>query len=582
MRSSERIRFSLPLIISLLFAFFLFNSCAEEVAPDHSEEAITANSSSNNSILKTFIKGAALNAANGIDIGEDGNLYVASVNGAEIVVMNKNNGKILERFGASSGVLGPDDLVIGPDGTIYWTDILTGFVGRMTADGVQLGYQFVAPGVNPITFSDDGRLFVALDFLGDGLYELDPELMDPPRPIIEATPGNPFPLGFFNSFDFGEDGLLYGPLFAAGLVIKVDVGNPGDPVSTNPFVDGTAQVVAGGFFNPAAAKFGPDGLLYVLDQTGEVSQVDVTNGNKTLFTTIEPGLDNMVFDDDGTLYMTNNDQGWVAEILPSGQARYISPGGMILPQGLAVIGESLFEADLFNLREFDTRSGQQLDIYRGALVPAPGEPSLILPMNVSADGDNLVITSWFSSGVQVWNPDLGVLENYPDVIVPIDAERVNGQIVVSDDGLGGVVYASNNQLILPLTVSSGLVSDGNNLLWAADYITGDIWEIDFGTNPPTTSIAISGLVNPEGLAFDNEGRLLIVEAGDANRLSRVDLPSGETTPEVLVEGLDLFGPGLGAPPTWGFDAVAVGENGDVFISGAGATVVYRILKSKLK
>ena len=45
--------------------------------------------------------------------------------------------------------------------------------------------QFVAPGVNPIRFTKDGsRLFTALDFLGDGLYELDPDLDAPPRQII--------------------------------------------------------------------------------------------------------------------------------------------------------------------------------------------------------------------------------------------------------------------------------------------------------------------------------------------------------------------------------------------------------------
>ena len=37
----------------------------------------------------------------------------------------------------------------------------------MDLNGNLLGYQEVAPGVNPITFSDDGRLFVGLDFQGN-------------------------------------------------------------------------------------------------------------------------------------------------------------------------------------------------------------------------------------------------------------------------------------------------------------------------------------------------------------------------------------------------------------------------------
>ncbi len=129
------------------------------------------------------------------------------------------------------------------------------------------------------------------------------------------------------------------------------------------------RIVAGSLgssdlFNPAAAKFGPDGMLYVLDQAGKLWKVNPDGSDdKTLFTTLQPGLDNMTFDDDGSLYMTNNDEGWVAEILPSGQARYISPGGVIAPQGLAVMSgpnnqDMLFEADLFRLRQFNGTSGQ--------------------------------------------------------------------------------------------------------------------------------------------------------------------------------------------------------------------------------
>ncbi len=253
---------SVPSVLKLAFlaVFFLAFSCSPdtELGPEENLEAANAKTKkASPSVLKTLVKGAALSGANGIDVGPDGNLYVASVNGQEIVVMNKNNGKIIKRFGPEKGVLGPDDLVFGPDGTLYWTDILTGFVGRMTPDGQQLGYQFVAPGVNPIAFSEDGRLFVALDFLGDGLYELDPNLVDPPRAIISCPTG--FCLGFFNSFDFGADGGLYGPLFALGQVIRMNVD------------DGSYEVVASGFENPAAAKFGPDGMLYVLDQTGSTT-----------------------------------------------------------------------------------------------------------------------------------------------------------------------------------------------------------------------------------------------------------------------------------------------------------------------
>lgn len=156
-------------------------------------------------VMRVIAKGATLHGTNGLNFGPDGNLYIASVAGREIIVMNPQNGKIIKRIGPAAGVEGPDDLIFGPDGSLYWTEIFMGNVGRMTPDGA-VTKQFLAPGVNPITFSPDGRLFVGLCFMGDGLYELDPNLSAPPRPIIEATEANPYPLGFLNGFAFGPDG----------------------------------------------------------------------------------------------------------------------------------------------------------------------------------------------------------------------------------------------------------------------------------------------------------------------------------------------------------------------------------------
>ncbi|MGB5227622.1 MAG: hypothetical protein WBN55_05120 [Eudoraea sp.] len=584
-QSSLKAMFKLAIMALIVMTY----SCSKETAQElketqGAEKAISENTTNEiNYVLETFIQGSPISGANGIDIGPEGNLYIASVTGQEIVVMKENDGEIIDRIGPERGVLGPDDLVFGPDGTLYWTDILTGFVGRMTADGQQLGYQFVAPGVNPIGFSPDGRLFVALDFLGDGLYELDPNLVEPPRPIVVATEDNPFPLGFLNAFDFCSDGRLYGPLFALGYVISVNV-DADNPVTSDPFNDPDLdlQIVATGFKNPAAAKFGPDGLLYVLDQTGEVFKVNVETGEKTLFITCQPGLDNLVFCADGAFYMTNADYGWVDEIQPSGESRNISRGGLIAPQGLAVLPgtngqDALYEADLFNLRQFNTQSGEEENIYKGFLVPE-GPESLILPMNISTDGNNLVVSSWFSGGVQVWNPQDGVIEAYPAFPVPMDALRFKDDIIVSDAGLGGsgLYWASSAEEIAlaGITVGSlgGLATDGETV-WAADWVTGNILQIGFDGKTPTNIEVIAGLQNPEGLALDETGGLLVVEWGAA-RLSRIDLLTGERT--TIAEGLELGTAGLGAPPGWSFDGVTIGSSGDIYVSGAGANVIYRV------
>ena len=94
---------------------------------------------------------------------------------------------------------------------------------------------------------------------------------------------------------------------------------------------------------------------HVLDQTGEVFKIDITTGTKTLFVTLQDGLDNLVFDASGTMYVSNADHGWITEVQPGGQTKIISKGGMISPMGLAVLPgtnnqDALFVADLFRLR----------------------------------------------------------------------------------------------------------------------------------------------------------------------------------------------------------------------------------------
>src|SRR4029453_17163873 len=61
-------------------------------------------------------RGSVLNGPNGVNVGPDGNVYVASGIGNEITVHDPRTGAILDRIGPERGVHGPDDLVVAPDG----------------------------------------------------------------------------------------------------------------------------------------------------------------------------------------------------------------------------------------------------------------------------------------------------------------------------------------------------------------------------------------------------------------------------------------------------------------------------------
>ncbi|TFV93623.1 hypothetical protein E4S40_15380 [Algoriphagus kandeliae] len=564
-------------IFSLLAVLVSMTACYELEQLSN----LNAKKKSTQTLVKEIATGSPLKGANGINFGPDGNLYIGTVNSQEIIVMNSQNGKILNRLGPNEGVTTPDDLAFGPDGSLYWTDIFTGFVKRRTPDGV-VTEQFVAPGVNPITFSEDGRLFVGLCFLGDGLYELDPDFNDPPRPIIVAAEENFFfPLAFLNAFDFGPDGKLYGPQFAGGKVIRVNVGGPGTPPSTKPFEDGTAEIVSEGFTVPVAAKFDSKGVLHVLDQsTGEVFKVNTETGEKTLLVKIQTGLDNLAFDSEGSLFISNADFGSIVEILPSGQPRTVSGGGMIGPMGLAVLPrankqDALFVADLFRLRQFNGLNGKEEMMYKGDLLGNPD--NLTTPFTLSADGENLIVSSWFAGVVQVWNPQTDkVLQIFEIPSVPVDAIRFKDDIAVSALLVGNVVRASDQSPIFPggtLIVPSGLATDGETL-WAADFATGTIWQLGPDNIPVTLATGFKG---PEGLAWDKEGGLLVVES-EASRLSRVDLVTGVVT--TVADGLKLSAAPINldnlVTPSYWFDGVAVGQSGDIYVSGGGKNVIYRI------
>ena len=63
---------------------------------------------------KVLVRGAAVHGANGIMFDAHDQLHIASVAGREILVMEPNTGKLIDRLGPELGVEGPDDLDLFP------------------------------------------------------------------------------------------------------------------------------------------------------------------------------------------------------------------------------------------------------------------------------------------------------------------------------------------------------------------------------------------------------------------------------------------------------------------------------------
>ncbi len=509
------------------------------------------------------IGGAAWHSGNGINIDAAGRLYVASVFGGEIVILNRQDGAVIDRLGAAQGVLTPDDVTIGPDGSVYWTDLPYGQVGRRAPDGT-VTKQLVALGVNPITFSADGRLFVAQAFLGDGLWELDPNLQQPPKEIIDAP-------GQLNGFAFGPDGKLYSPANAIGALVRIDV----DAKTLTPVA--ALGPIAAVKFDAAQRlwllSFSASALLRVNRDSGVIEQtIALPSG----------GFDSFVPGPNDRFYVTFSDGG-VLEVSLDGTFRQVQAGGsMTNPGGVAVARDGDQEvvavADLLGLSVFDATTRALRKRYN-----YPGD-GIAGALTVSPSTGGVVVSSWIfpsypsGSSVQEWDLAKGVaLRQLVETNVPLNAIEFQGKLVVAELVTGSVAqFAGDERTVLAegLFVPCGLAASADNL-YVADWASGLIHQVvAAGVKLSPTRIIAAGLQNPEGMALDTRGNLLVVETGTKS-LVRVNVTTGAIS--TVATGLAVGAPAYPvSPPTWIFDGVAVAPSGVIYVSSYGENVVYRI------
>jgi sugar lactone lactonase YvrE len=535
-----------------LSATLLFG-CAAPNPPAPAESTVTV-----------LAQGAALHGANGIIFGPDGRLYVASVSSSVVAAVDPESGAIVDRWGPAEGIGGPDDLTFGPDGSMFWTDIAVGDVGRRMADGTTTVVASPGPGVNPITFSDDGRLFVSQCFLGDKLFEVDPDGIEEPRLITDQLgPG----CGL-NGMDWGPDGKLYGPRWFRGEVARVDVDS------------GAVETVATDFQIPAAVKFDSQGRLHVLDtQAGEVIRIDVASGNREVVGRPDTGRDNLAFDAEDRLFVSSFADGSVVEVTGPETIREVMAGGINSPGGLAFLPSTggsgrLFLADTGALRELDPETGAEVHA-AGGLTSDLGQV-----MSAHPHGEHLILSS--SATVSIWDPDADQLvARFEGFEESVDAVGFGDDIIVSEYGTGRILRFHPESPDTRIVIASGLEAPAglavhDSDLYVADR-SGTLFQIlDDGATLAAPRPVASGLAGPEGIAAAPDGTLYVVEE-DAGRVTRVDPDTGSAT--AVADGLPLRGlerQAFGESTSIGLlGGIAVG-NGGLFVTSYPENSVYRI------
>jgi streptogramin lyase len=223
-------------------------------------DAVLSYNATSGASVGTFAFGGGLSDPLGLDIGPDGNLYVASGNGNNVLRFDGDTGAFIGVFASGGGLDAPTNVVFGPDRNLYVSSFNSANI--LQYDGITGSFidTFASGGglLNPrgLVFGPDTNLYVVdynnaqvLRYLGTNGSFMG----------VFVTPGSGG-LSTPSDLAFGPDGNLYvtGGTFDGSLgVFRYDGG-------TGAFKDLFAATPSGAA--PIDLVFGPDRNLYVTVQ----------------------------------------------------------------------------------------------------------------------------------------------------------------------------------------------------------------------------------------------------------------------------------------------------------------------------
>lgn len=494
----------------------------------------------------------------GLAIDAKGRLLAGSVLGNTLWEVDRATGAAKVLIDAPEGQA--DDIAVGPNGELAWTNYLMGKLRYREHDGAPL--RVLAkdlPGLNSLDFDRrNGKLYASQVFLGDALWEIDRAGQKPPRLIKKD-------MGGFNGFEVGPDGMLYGPLWFKGQVVKIDPA------------DGRMAVIADGFQVPAAANLDGKGNLWVADaRSGELVRVELASGRKTVAKQLRPSLDNLAIASDGTIYVSNMANNEIQAFDPAtGALRTLTSGKVAVPAGMKIDGNDLWVADVFGFRRVDVRTGEVHDVFR-----MQRDPELDYPFAVGLSPKLFALSSWFTGSVQlVDRQTLKTVEVIHGLKAPFDAIPMpDGSVIYAEIASGSITHASGPKFAEKSVLASGLSGPVQMVLGqdGALYVTeavGKLLRIPLDASAPLRTVA-DGLALPEGLAQTPWGSFIVAESA-ARRLVEIDPANGSrrTVADNLPIGL---APGPGLPPPYVVTGVAVGADGTVYVAADRNNAIYRI------
>ncbi len=496
-------------------------------------------------------------------IGPDGKLYVGAVMSQGLYRVDLTSGAV-ERV-AQGPTGGADDLVFLPDGTLLWTAYMEGKLMARDPSGVERVVAADLPGIDGIALRKDGRLFVSQCFSADALWEVDLKGGKAPHKILDK-------LGCLNGFDFGADGMIYGPSWFGGKIVRIDPDKA------------TVETVVSDLKTPAAAKFGPGGKLYVASAgDGRVLEIDTASGTQREIVQLGSGLDNILPLGDDRLLVSSLAEGSVVSVdigtgavMPLVQNAMTAPGGL----GLCRVNgrDALYVADITTLKAVDIGTGEITEIGRDH--PSPG--ALIVSPLVAATGRSMAMLSSFSGTVQWLDMASGTVAGQVEKLAqPYGvAELPDGSLAVAEFGAGRIARIDTRTASLMAPIATGL--DGPTGLLVLPDGTLMVSEAKGGAvaavrvvDGHVQRVAV-GLQSPEGMALLPNGRIVVAEAG-ARKLLSIDA-KGKGQPVTLAADLPIGLPPQSSMPVPFLPTGVAVSGSDIYFSSDTDRTIYRLAR----
>ncbi len=507
-------------------------------------------------VVEQIVAGSGFHTANGIAFGPDKRLFVASVAGESIFALDLTTGAIETIVGPPSGEA--DDLAFSPTGDMIWTAFLEGVVRMKNADGETKDLASGLPGVNSIAFTRDGkRLFVGQVFMGDGMWEINLAGTAAARLVASNTGG-------INACQFGPDGMIYGPSWDRGQVVRIHPET------------GETVVLADGFKKPGAVRFDLEDHLFVLDdRTGEIFALDEANGawSKRLIVQLPSATDNMVIGPNGFFYVSGMPDNAIYEVDPkTGKSRVVVKGQLGFPRSIAVStgtdGDLLHIADTGSYRIINPRTKVVCDVARAVAT------DLKFPASVSVHGKNVLLTAELFGAIEIFNLEGTMVREISGLSMPAASiECDDGTIIVTEPLAGRVLRLSGEQkdvLAEGLQLPSGLADAGDGTIYVSESASGRLLRI--GVENRKITLVAENLGTVRAIAITPDGSIAVLDI-NGGRLLLLAPATG-----VVILVAHGFAVGRLQQPYARSGGLAVGSDGAMYVAADAENALYRVLR----